>query len=322
VFRQSALTGDATAVHTGSDWRGFQDFEADVTPLAYGGDEGGVGLAVHYVDEANHYHVKLRRDGLVQLRRVLDGELTTLAETPLPVPSNALRHVRLAWSSGQLQVFVDGTTILEHFDESLDHGRVALMTFDARADFDNVYAAPTAIRRVAWKDWPTGDFNRDPTFTGGNWRLVGSPGAWQGLGQSVTVGGATAITGVPIDETRVITRARLDQFNPSPQGAWLGLFARYVDARTHYYLTVRSSGELQIRKQVDGVITVLASTPFAPSPGTFYDLRFDVLGNQLHAYVNDLRLAQAIDADIPRGTYGIGTYRTAATFRTLNVLQP
>ncbi len=321
-YRQSALTGEAAAVHTGSDWRDFQNIEADIAVLEHGGDEAGVGLALHYVDAANNYHVKLRRDGMVQLRRVLNGEPVTLAELPAPLPPNGRRHVKLAMVQNQLQVYIDGTTILEHIDESIDHGRVALMTFDARADFDNVFAAPTAIRQVAWKDWAGADFNRDPAFTGGTWQRMGEPGAWQGMGQSATTGGAMAITGVPIDDQRVITRARLDEFNPSPQGAWLGLFARYVDARTHYYLTLRSSGVLQIRKQVNGVITVLASTPFAASPGTFYDLRFDVLGNQLHAYVNDVRVAQAIDDDIASGSYGLGTYRTAATFRNLNVLQP
>jgi len=54
---------------------------------------------------------------------------------------------------------------------------------------------------------------------------------------------------------------RLDSF-ATPSGAWFGLLARYVDARNYYYLTVRSSNVLQIRKLVNGVTTQLKSVSF------------------------------------------------------------
>ncbi len=321
-YRQSSLAGQATSVLSGSDWSYYQSIEADITPRAFDGGDRWVGLAIQYVDAANHYYVTLRSSGVVQLKRMLGGEFTTLAEAPLALPLGQRRHVRLSVFDHQLRGFVDGNPVLQHFDDSLGHGRVALMTYRARADFDNVYAAPSAIRQLAWKDWVGIENNPEPAYTGGNWPLIGPPGEREGRGQTSTTAFATALTGVATDDQSVSTRVRLDTFNPSPQGAWFGVFARYVDARTHYYLTVRSSGELQIRKQVNGVISVLASAPFAPAPGTFHDLRLDVLGNQLHAFVNGQRVAQALDDAISRGIYGLGTYRTAATFRNLNVLQP
>ena len=45
-------------------------------------------------------------------------------------------------------------------------------------------------------------------------------------------------------------------------------------------------------------------------------------GGLLHAYVNGERVATAVDSDLPTGRYGIGTYRTAASFSSIGATQP
>jgi hypothetical protein len=57
---------------------------------------------------------------------------------------------------------------------------------------------------------------------------------------------------------------------------WFGLLARYIDARNHYYVTVRSTGQVQIRKIVNGVNTVLGTANFTAVPGRYNDVRFSV----------------------------------------------
>ena len=108
----------------------------------------------------------------------------------------------------------------------------------------------------------------------------------------------------------------------STSAGWFGLLARWVDAHTYYYLAVRSNGRLDIRKKVNGTITVLKSVPFAATPGTYYRFKFAVVGNELHAYVNDVFVAGAIDSAITKGQYGIGTSGSAATFQNFTVEQP
>ena len=73
---------------------------------------------------------------------------------------------------------------------------------------------------------------------------------------------------------------------------------------------------------MNGVITVLKSVPFTATPGAFHTFRFSVLGNELHAYVDDVFKAGAIDDGIPRGRYGVGSYRAAFTYQTFIVKQP
>ena len=105
-------------------------------------------------------------------------------------------------------------------------------------------------------------------------------------------------------------------------GAWFGLLARYTDARNHYYVTARSSGQIQIRKMVNGVITVLASAPFVPTLGQYYAVEFRVINDQLSLYVDQTLVASAHDGDIASGRYGIATYRAAANWDSVTVIQP
>ena len=95
------------------------------------------------------------------------------------------------------------------------------------------------------------------------------------------------------------------------------MLARYVDARNHYYVTVRSTGQIQIRKIVNGVITVLGSANFTAVPGRYYDVRFLVINDQLQLYVDRALVATAHDREIASGQYGMATYRAAANWDRL-----
>ena len=121
----------------------------------------------------------------------------------------------------------------------------------------------------------------------------------------------------------VITlRGSVDAFAASQQGAWFGLLARYVDANNHYYVTVRSTGQVQIRKVVNGVITVLGTASFSAVPGRYYDVRFLLINDQLQLYVDGALVATAHDGAIAGGKYGLATYRAAARWENFAVLQP
>ena len=85
---------------------------------------------------------------------------------------------------------------------------------------------------------------------------------------------------------------------------------------------LRSTGQVQIRKVVDGVVTVLASANFAAVRGQYYDVRFRVINDQLQLYVDRALVAAAHDRAIASGKYGLATYRAAARWETFWVNQP
>jgi hypothetical protein len=322
-LRQSSLAGDAQAWVPGIDWRDQQAVEADITPTAVDGADRWVGLAVRYVDANNHYYVTLRSSNVIQLKRKVAGAFATLAQAPLPFSLNARRHVQLIVNGNRLAVNVDGTQRLTATDGSLTHGSVALLTYRARADFDNLHASPTVPFNLALKDMTDlNDTSRPFSQSGGSWTPIEGPdGEIVGRAQTSTAGDVRAITGTATDDQVVRTRARLDAYGASGAGAWFGLIARWRGSGTHYYMTIRSTNRLEIRKQVAGAITTLVSVPFTAQPGRFYDLAFSVRRDELHAYVDGVLVAQAADTQIPDGQFGLGMYRTAATFSRFEASQ-
>jgi hypothetical protein len=71
-----------------------------------------------------------------------------------------------------------------------------------------------------------------------------------------------------------------------------------------YSVTVGSTGQIQIRKIVNGIITVLVSTNFTPAPSQYYELRFRVINDQLQLFVDQALVASAHDDEIAHGQYG------------------
>lgn len=322
VFRQSGLAGKATAVLDDSDWSFAQSIEADIRPTAVDCNDCWVGLAVRYIDVDNQYYVTLRGTNRIWLQRMVAGQFSTLAQATLPFQLNRSYHVKLIANGPRLSVYVDDDFVMGANDTALTRGRAGLMTYRARADFDNVYAGSTAPFTLAWDDF--NDFNDSNAdfFTNGTWTFVEEPGSSDvAFAQTDTGVDARAYVGKSTGDQVVETTARADAFPSAPLG-WFGLLARRADAQHYYYLLMRSSGRLDIRKRVGGTITVLRTVPFTVTPGRYYHLKFVVTGNELHAYVDGRFIAGAVDDEIEAGAYGLATSRAAATFQDFLVEKP
>jgi hypothetical protein len=328
VLVQSATNALAIGVLSGSDWTDDQRVEADITPT-FGGAGSWVGLVARYVDANNYYYVAVRNNLTYGIYKRVNGVDTLLYETNFYNTQPATFRAMLRVIRNQISVefsFQQGTTVT---DNSLTRGRGGVATGFARADFDDVHVAGTG--GDVWL------FEREYGFAGtayesgltelsGVWEVTQScdqEGCWQnGLSQRDTTGNAVAVTGSPVPNQEINARVRLDAYAASSQGAWFGLLARYVDPRNHYYVTVRSSGQIQVRKIVNGVITVLGTANFTAVPGRYYDLKFLVINDQLHLYLDRALVVTAHDRAIAQGQYGIATYRAAANWDLLWVTQP
>jgi hypothetical protein len=323
VYRQSSLVAKSTALMSASDWPNAQSIEADVTPTAIDGSNRWVGLVLRYVDANNHYYITLRSSHRLLIQRMVAGSFSTLAEANVTFALNRTYHLKFIANGSDLSVYLDGNFVASAQDSALSHGRAGLQTYKARADYDNVYVGSTAPFTLADDEFDDFQDGGDEfESTGGNWTYVDQAGtpdiAW---GQTSTSGDARAVIGTPTGDQVVEALARADAFGSSTAG-WFGMLARWVDSRTYYYLAIRSVGRLDIRKRVNGVVTVLRSVPFDATPGRYHRLKFVVVGNELHAYVDDRFVAGALDDDIARGRYGLATSNAAARYQYLHVEQP
>ncbi len=328
VYRQSSATGEYRALLNNSDWE-EQSIEADIKPADFSGSsEEWAGLAVRYLDDANYYAVALRSSGVVELRFVRNGVSTTMAQKPWPIVSGRSYHVSLQAYATMITVRVDGKEFLWSEEvQRIAKGSVALLGNQTTADYDNVVVAQVGQRPIfglfyAGCYGPL-DLTRTPEWTingPGNWNCTSQTGE-NILQQTSTLGDARAMVGTATDDQIVATRARATAFADS-RDRWFGIAARYVDASNYYFLTVRNSNTVSLRKVVNGTVTVLGTVSFTVRPNTWYDLRLDAVGNELRGFINGSQVLQATDASHASGQGGIVTYKAAAEYVNYLAWQP
>jgi len=321
-FRQSSVAGLAAALWQ-SPVTNDQAIQVDVTPRAFDGVDRWFGLVTRYADINNYYYVTARSSGVIQLKRMLAGSFTTLDSVALPVAIGTTHRIRLEAIGEHIRVLVDDRVVINVRDSSLSGGVPGLMTYKARADFDNVVVNANPAY-VAFAD----DFAAPSSW---NWHELGEwtrvLGSWV-YRQSDLSGdarllrtGADAGLGTLGDQ---IVQADLRPTAFSGSDRWVGLIARYRDSGNYHYVTLRSSGSLQIRKLVDGAIQTLASVPFPVQTDVTYRVRFEAIGTRLRAYVNGTLQAEATDASLTRemSSAGVAMYKAALDLDNFSVVQP
>jgi hypothetical protein len=98
--------------------------------------------------------------------------------------------------------------------------------------------------------------------------------------------------------------------------------SRYVDSANYYYVTLRKSNELSLRKLTNGVITVLGTVPLTVTPGTVYRVRFETVGDRLRVFVNDELKIERAGAQTATGRTGVLMYRARATVSSYALFSP
>jgi len=324
LYRQSSLAGDARAVLSSHDWED-QSIEADIQPSAFSGADRWVGLAVRYTDQSNYYYVTLRSSGSIELRKNVNGTYNTLARKTLAVTAGRNYHVALRAMGTAIRVYLDGVLMLWNDDSSLTHGHAALVGYRAQVDYDNLVVGELghvtlydALLQCHYLDL---QYDQEWTRSGtGQW---GCP-ATGVVSQTSTAGDARAVVGTATEDQVVRARARATAF-AAPSGTqerWFGLAARYTDGGNFYYVSLRNSNTVSLRKVVNGAITVLGTAALNVAPGTWFDLRLDAVGNELRAFVDGRQVLQASDSTHPAGQSGAVTFKAAAEFQNLLLWQP
>jgi hypothetical protein len=297
VYRQSSTEGNAASVHSAD--RADQSISADITPVAFDGDDRWVGLMSRYTDEDNYYYVTIRNSSdAIVLKRMQDGIFTTLAAQGFDASVGAKHRVTLESSGSRQAVFVDGQLLMTTYDKALTHGHAGLRTFKAAADFDNVVVSPGPLQSLGYS------------------MQNKQSGAWSGnlprFVQSNTAAQARLLTGHARQDESVRALVTVNSFAPTGS-PWVGLIARYVDAGNYYYVTARKTNEISLRRLNDGAITVLGNASFPVTPGTTFTLKLETIGDRVRVYVNDELRIEA-GAEIQAGQVGMMTYRAAAAF--------
>ena len=73
---------------------------------------------------------------------------------------------------------------------------------------------------------------------------------------------------------------------------------------------------------MNGVHSTLKEVPFTAIPGASYRVRLEAIGSSLRFYVNDTLTAEAADARLATGRYGLITFNAAADFDNFRAIRP
>ena len=327
VFRQASTVGDAGAVLDAYDWTS-QSIQADIKPTAVNGNDRWVGLATRRTDAANYYYVSLRSSGIIQLKRLQGGVIATIDSASVPWALNRNYRLRLESVGTLHRVYLDGALVLEAWDDALSHGRAALLSYRAAADYDNVIASPSLTQTIYSAS--TGDAMVPPQppipwiYSGsGQWYWQSEPGNAV-FRQASTAGDARASVGpLTLDNANQIVQTRVRPLTFGTTGdPWVGVMARHRDAINYLYMSLRRGNTLTLRRVQNGSIVQLGSAVLTVTPNTWYTLRLEAVGSNVRAYVNGRLMLEATDPQPFPGNAGLVSYRAAADYDDFRAVVP
>jgi hypothetical protein len=102
---------------------------------------------------------------------------------------------------------------------------------------------------------------------------------------------------------------------------WAGLVTRRTDDANYYYVTLRASGAVELRRMVNGVFTTLAAENLPVPVGRKFRLRLESIASTHRVYLDDQPLLVARDSTLPSGTAGVMAYRAGADYDNV-ILSP
>lgn len=141
-YRQECLDGNAQSV-TASGGNpaayGDQIVEADLRPTQFSGTDRWIGLNARYVDANNYVYVTLRSSNTLQIKKLVNGTIQTLASMPFTVATNTTYRVRLETVGSRIRAYVNGELKLEASDTpgTLGLKRAGIVMYKTTALVDN-----------------------------------------------------------------------------------------------------------------------------------------------------------------------------------------
>jgi pectate lyase len=153
--------------------------------------------------------------------------------------------------------------------------------------------------------------------SGGTWS-VATDGS-RVLRQSGTSSDARARAGSSSWTNYTVTaRVKPTAFNGSSR--FVAVLARAQSNTSYYYLALRSTNVVELKKLVGGSSTTLASASIPVTLNTFYTLSLSVSGTQLSGSVDGGTPLTATDSQFSAGGIGVATFFASASFDDVSVV--
>ncbi|WP_157994610.1 FG-GAP repeat protein [Peristeroidobacter agariperforans] len=142
LYLQEDLTGGASLLtNTWGDMGTYGDqiVEADLRPTQFDGADRWIGLAARHIDANNYVYVTLRSSNTLQIKKLVNGAIQTLASVPFSVATNTTYRVRLETVGSRVRAYVNGELRLEAADVTNTSvaKRAGVVMYKTAAEVDN-----------------------------------------------------------------------------------------------------------------------------------------------------------------------------------------
>jgi hypothetical protein len=217
-------------------------------------------------------------------------------------------HVATLQGKGGVSLggFVDGSgnrIIVSERDNVGGANRVRV--FELPANFDNI--------DVHGEDFGGSSAGADWQPSAGSSFVIGSTGVSHVYRQQDTNIDASSLLPGSVGHNQAIQgEVTVRKFNGADR--WVGLTTRRSSDSNYYYVTLRSSGSVQLRRMWNGTFTTLASAPAAVVAGRTYRLRLESIGSAQRVYLDDRLVLTAWDDKLSQGAAGVAMYRASADY--------
>jgi hypothetical protein len=310
VYRQSDTSSSAVS-YLPDTTAGNQAIQSEVTLRAVNGSNAWAGLLLRRVDDANYYYVTLRASGRIELKRMEQGQFTTLASAATPVSVGVRYRLRFEAIGSQFRVYLNEALVLTAIDYWQVQGTAGVMTNRAAVDYDNVIVSPSPHTTILKDDFNDQELGPWPYATvGGLYRL------------SYAAGHARVAAGAGTDDQIVQFRVRANSF-VDLQTSSVGALMRYRGERDHLFVNWQGRGVIALSRRTNGAVQQLALARVPIAVGQWYTLRAEVVGNKARVFVDNQQvLSSNADLGPAIGRVGMSTYRASADFDDFDSYQP
>jgi len=311
-FNYRCSASATPAISVVGEWF-WDNYAASVACQPHGAGE--VGLIAAYASPGDYYRLSWSAagadgGGAIRLLRHREGAAKELAAASGGFRPGQWYALTLALDHGRLRAFVDGSPVLEAWDDTLAGGKVGLYWLGLEgATFDDLRVHesqehPLNLARV--EEWRS---------IGGVWRgqwMPTGPGTGRCLGRA---NGPAKLLSQSMQPTHLEVAADI-----RVRAQEAGVCAGYQDEGSFYLLTQRSADQtLALERHLDGQVTELGRAPLADAG--LLRLSLSVSDGHVCGRANGAARIDAWDSQLGDGAVGLYVRDGQADFEQVTVRQ-
>ncbi|PWW02398.1 PelA/Pel-15E family pectate lyase [Paenibacillus cellulosilyticus] len=240
----------------------------------------------------------------------------TLSWTATPGASSYT--VKRGTAVGSYTTVASGLTTTSYADTGLTNGTkyyyvvTAANAAGTSGNSSEVNATPTASSTTLFSDNFEDGNTTGWTSTRGTWALTTSAiSGTYSLNQTDTVNEGRISAGTSTwGNYSVSADINVSNYN----SARVMLCGRFTDANNYYAVSLYNGVTLEIRKKVSGTSTTLVSKSLTVATGTNHNVKLEMSGSTLNAYVDGTLQLTTTDSTFTTGVIGLITQGSAAKF--------